>query len=306
MHPTRTILSRAAWLGAALAAAACGSNRTVAATQPTGPQAFDAAGSDPKAVAIAEQVRAAAGGDAAWAAAKEIQWSQAIVQDGKLVELTRHSYDRWNGRHNYKGVEPDGTIKEAMYDVYERTGVGRAGGQQLMRDDANALKEEATRKLWSDSYFLFLAFKLRDPGVKVAYKGERAKEGETAPTWDVLRVSFDPAVGTDHYEISVNRQTHQIDIVEKVIKEGDKEKFLGYTVDVYQPAGALTLPTRFINLGFQKTGEQPIEIPGPWAEAAAALAGQQVGVPGEIFLYWGFKTSGTPNDDLYIPNVLGP
>lgn len=284
-----------------LLAAACGS-RTTAATQPT-PKVFDAAASDPKAIALADEVLAACGGAESWAKAKEIRWHQVVVQDGKAFDLVRHIYDRWNGRHNYSRVEPSGAQNNVMYDVYERTGVGYDGsGNQLTRDEAKKLMDEATKRLFIDNYLLLLPYKLKDPGVKLELKGERKKEGEEQPTWDVIRVTFDPAVGTDVYELAINKKTKLIDTVDKVLKVEGEERFLGYAVDAYFEAGGLKFPTRFTNLGFPGERSQPVEVPPSWQDVAA-FPPVEVRVPGETVLYYGIKVSSSPDDNLYIPRV---
>lgn len=285
----------------ALALAGC-AGRKAAATQPS-PKMFDAAASDPKAIALADEILAACGGAASWAKAKEIRWYQAVAQDGVLHDLVAHKYDRWNGRHNYSRVEPAGVANQVMYDVYERTGVGYdGGGNQLTRDEAKRLMGEATIRLFIDSYLLLLPYKLKDPGVKLVYKGERAKEGEPTPTWDILRVEFDPAVGKDVYELAVNKNTHLIDTVEKAITKDGKEAFIGYGIDGWFEAGGLKFPTRFTNLGFPGETAKQVEVPEKWKEIAP-FPPTVVRVPGETVFYYMITVHDTPDDTLYIPKV---
>jgi hypothetical protein len=305
-------------------AAGCGPGRTAAATQPTGPKAFDPAASDAQAVIIADQVIAAAGGEANWAKAKELHWTHAILVDGKIVYLVHHDWDRWNGRHRMEKYMENGGANVVQHDLYDGTGtafiVNEEGNpQELRREDINNMKNEGTTRLWTDAYMLVLPFKLKDPGVHLKYKQERgeppaapatpdAPPAPVVPKWDVIRVTFDQGVAGDAseiYELSVNKQTHMIDVVDKIRVEDGKEKFIGYNLEGWTDVGGIKIATRWNNIGYGKDSPQvPLAVPEAWKEDVPA--GLTVPNPGEVIAIVKPTIDSEPDDDLYIPIVTGP
>src|SRR5687768_15686382 len=112
---------RAALVTVALgvAASGCGSARTTFAAPPASAPAFDRAGSDPRAVEIADRVIAAAGGRDRWAAAKQIRWSESIVTEaGRPTLELEQAWDRWNGRHHLRvrTAQGDVVVMRNLYD----------------------------------------------------------------------------------------------------------------------------------------------------------------------------------------------
>ncbi|HTE55453.1 MAG TPA: hypothetical protein VK698_31580 [Kofleriaceae bacterium] len=268
MKPGRRPIVAAARVSAAALAlcAACGGGRTTAATQPTSAH-FDAAASDPKAVALADQVLANLGGAAAWDAVKQIQWEQRYSRDGKLVGLFRHAWDRWNGRHRFEeiniasmekaqreGKPDDIQVSVAMYDLFDHAGKGAATFDSKTVDTAtrDQLVKSAYDSFRSDSYRLAAIFKLKDPGVKLALKSpiQPVKE-HCKPGCDVIEVTFAPEVGSDTWLISVNSQSRMPELLEKQMPQGR----LGFALSGWVQVGGLKFATRFDNLGMSETFE---------------------------------------------------
>jgi hypothetical protein len=99
---------------------ACGPGRTAYHRYPGAPATFDKAGSEPKAVEIAEKVFAAAGGTGNWEKAKQIRWRQVVTSSGKLAADGEHAWDRWNARHMGRLNLTDGSAIVVAYSLYER------------------------------------------------------------------------------------------------------------------------------------------------------------------------------------------
>jgi hypothetical protein len=267
----------------ALLAAACGGGRTSPATQPG---AFNAAQSDPKAVALADQMLAKLGGAAAWDSVKQIKWEQRVSRDGKLTAVFRHAWDRWNARHRFELVDlasmekakregrPDEVRSTvAMYELFDRQGKGTAtaDGQQLDTATRDEMVASAYKAWQGDSYRLAAIYKVKDPGVKLALKGQRQPVKEFCkPTCDVIEVTFAPEVGKDVWLLNVNTSTKMPEVLEKQMADG---KQLGFGMTGWTQVGALRFPTKFQNLG----ANEVIEI-------------RDIQV-------------GEPQDDLYIPTV---
>jgi hypothetical protein len=273
----------------ALLAAACGGGRTAPATQPGLPTAFNAAASDPKAVALADQMLAKLGGAAQWDKVKQIRWEQHYVRDGKTAAMFRHSWDRWNGRHRFEIVDlasmekakvggpdaPDVKVTVGMYDLYDHQGKGTAtvGGQPTdaaTRDQIVARSFEAWQ---TDAYRLTAIYKVKDPGVKLALKGQAPAIKEYCkPSCEVLEVTFAPEVGKDTWVININTESKLPEVIGKQLPDN---KQMAYGLAGWTQVGALKFPTKFENLGAS-----------------------------EVFEIHNL-TIGEPQDDLYIPPVGG-
>lgn len=238
-----------------LTIAGCGPGRTTFARSPAAAPAFDRAGSDPKALEIADRVLAAAGGQATWNAAKQIRWSGSITTGKTTPPVTfDEAWDRWNGRHYNRlhSAAGDVVVMRSLYEAggtafgevgHNRQAIGTADSERAM---ANA------RERWElDTTTLFLPFLLEAPGTKLELVGEAPGEAGQPPL-DDLKVTFDPKdpTRTATYHAMVNRGTNQIERIE-IVKAGDPEtKRLGYHVATWVDVGGLKLGTVYQNIGF--------------------------------------------------------
>lgn len=235
-----------------LGVSACATARTAPATQAS-PALFDAAQADPKAVAIADQVMAAVGGDLAWARAKEIIWNQELRQ-GESTVRGRHAWDRWNGRHQATLLQADGSpAVRVMYELYSDVGTATVRGRPVSSSDARRAIAAARERWAEDTYMLFMPMKLKDPGVHLAWVEERSDAGSTEAKYDVLKVTFAAGVGPrpgDVYYVVVDRQTHLPHIVEWVRTGQNDDHRVGYRWEKWVEAGGLKFSTHRQNLGF--------------------------------------------------------
>src|SRR5207244_3696374 len=106
----------------ALAVAACaGKSQKVAAQPPAAPATasaaaapaatgpgFDASRSDPKAVAIADQVMSALGGAEAWNRTRYLRFDFVPERDGKPGPGRAHTWDKQTGRYRVEWTGQDG------------------------------------------------------------------------------------------------------------------------------------------------------------------------------------------------------
>jgi hypothetical protein len=296
-----------------LTLAACAS-RNAPATQGT-LKAFDPAASDPKAVAVVDQMIAALGGEANWNNAKEISFTQGIIIDGKMQALLSHAWDRWNGRHQYKNFYGDGAASVSMHELYGEQAFAfvqpmKGPPSKTMSTEKDKAIAEAKKRFDIDVYQFVLPFKLKDPGVKLAYAEERQAEGAApdAPmTLDTIKVTFDPAVGPgagETWYIIINKETHIPDYVEHVAAgKADNERG-GYKLDDWVDVGGLKFPTRRTTLGYTKLDgpKVPLQIPPTWMPLGP-FEPMEVPSPGEIILIKNIKVSGEPDEDLYVPDI---
>ena len=273
--PGVRLLHTGAALALSAALAACGGARTSPATQPT-PAAFDPAASDPKAIAVVDQMQTALGGAAAWDQAKQVRWSQKYYRDGKLLGWFEHSWDRWNGRHRFEdrnmpsvekaqaeGRPDDIQSTVAMYDLFDHDGKGFAtfDGQQVDRATRDKIVASAHKAWQADAYRLFIFHKLKDPGVRLQLEAPRAPieklPGLCDPGCDVVKVTFAPEVGTDTWYVSINTSTRMPDILERDVPAsgGAAGGRLGFGLSGWIEAGGIKVPGKLDNIGMSETFE---------------------------------------------------
>jgi hypothetical protein len=240
-------------LALGLAASGCGSERTTFVRHPSSTPAFDRAGSDPRAVEIADRVIAAVGGRDRWAAAKQIRWSESIVTEaGKPPLKLEQAWDRWNGRHHLRIHTAQGDIV-VMRSLYDGGGsaFAQAGGpmQKLTKEQTEHALRDARLRWEVDSTMLLIAFLLEAPGVKLTFVGQRPGEGGDPPT-DEIKVAFDPKDETRRltYFVLVDRNTNLIARIE-IVKAGDPDtRRVCFRLARWVEVGGLMLPTVFHNV----------------------------------------------------------
>jgi hypothetical protein len=256
----RDLARLAALVVAGACAAACGGG-TTAATQPT-PAGND--DSDPRAVALADDVIARLGGAAAWDAVVQLRWEQRHTRDGKLEDRVRHAWDRRNGRHRFEQIDVASVGRAGsaeaipttvvIHDLVDRAGAGTAtfGGKPVDATTRDQLVTSAHRSFLADSYRLTAVHKLRDPGAKLSMKPPIPPvQDHCNPGCDVIEVTTAPEAGSDTWLISVNSNTRLPELVEKRMAQGK----LGFAMSAWTEVGGLRFPTRFENLGVSESYE---------------------------------------------------
>ena len=178
-----------------------------------------AAEGDAKALKLAESVFKASGGYN-WQRVKAIQFTFDVEQDGKKLLSAKHN---WNVRA--------GTDTVSWGDKTVTVNLRKPG------DDADA---KAAYARWvNDAYWLLMPIKLKDPGVKLAYKGQQSVENKT---YDVLNISY-AGVGLtpgDQYNIYIDPATH---LVMHWDYMPNPEKKVSGSWDGYSNYGGLRLAT---------------------------------------------------------------
>ncbi len=157
-----------------------------------------ARGSDPRAVAIAEQVVESLGGRAAWNSTRVLEWN--------FFGLRSHVWDKWTGDYRL-----DAGTKVVLMNL--NTGAGRVFEDGVEVTDAARRADElaSAKSIWiNDSYWLVMPYKLLDAGVTLKDAGQR-KLSTGAPA-DVLRLTFDAVGDTPRnaYDVFVTQDTHRV------------------------------------------------------------------------------------------------
>jgi hypothetical protein len=193
-----TLLAGAVLAIALLAGAGCTAQPSKSANPAC--QSFDVEHSDPKAIAVADEVMQALGGRAAWDATRCIEWTFA----GRRKLL----WDKTTGNFRLD----DG---KSVVLMNIGTGQGRVfeDGREVAHDPDKVRHDlDAAYRVWvNDSYWMFAPYKLKDSGVTLTSAGERAfPDGRVA---DVLRLEFENVGVTpdNAYEMWVARDTHRVE-----------------------------------------------------------------------------------------------
>ncbi|MHC4948833.1 MAG: hypothetical protein ACYTG1_11310, partial [Planctomycetota bacterium] len=186
-----------------------GAQTTRPATQPAtdaNPAApgFDAEGSDPEAIALADAIMEALGGRAAWDATRYLSWN--------FFGARRHVWDRHTGDVRIEGRLRRGGGQPYVILMNVRTGDGRVWRDGAAVEDPAELAEALAggRRLWvNDSYWLVMPYKLKDDGVTLRSLGRRETDEGAA---DVLELTFrDVGVTPENrYEVHVDPESRLV------------------------------------------------------------------------------------------------
>jgi len=200
-------------------------------------------GSDPRAVAVAERVLESLGGRARWEAAPGLRWTfRSMVRDS-VRSSRRHAWDKRTGWHRVEGVNRQGQRFVIVHVVGDTTGgMAWVDGQRIEAPDSLGKLLRRGEALWvNDTYWMLMPYKLRDPGVTLAWAGDTIMAGVPC---DRLALSF-RGVGLtpgDRYWVYVDRADHRVAFWEMVL-EGDAPPPVGYTWEGWEEHGGLWFPT---------------------------------------------------------------
>ena len=122
-----------------------------------------------------------------------------------------HWWDRVGDRHRVESVDKDGKRLVVSQKLSSRQGTAARDGAALKGAELKAALDEAYGRWINDTYWLLMPFKSLDPGVRLAFEGERKLEGAT---FNVFRLSFDKVGLTpgDTYWAWVNTVSHRMEV----------------------------------------------------------------------------------------------
>ena len=143
---------------------------------------------DPKADAVGRELIAAMGGETSWEKARQFQFDFVVVKEGQPVARFSHAWDRYTGDYRVKGVDKAGAPYTVLFNVNTKQGRAWVNGVAVEGAEKEKRIEAAYGRFINDTYWLLAPWKIFDPGVNLAYDGEKPCPG--GGTCDVLKLSF--------------------------------------------------------------------------------------------------------------------
>lgn len=194
-------------------------------------EGFNITESDPKAIAIADEVMQAMGGRKAWDKSRYLTW--------KFFSFRKLTWDRYTGDVRIHDLKSKTII---LMNV--NSGVGKVKRDtQILTDTADVNKALARGRkiLINDSYWLIMPTKLKDSGVTLKYVGEQNNQAGAAA--DVLQLTF-AGVGVtpeNKYWIYVDKKTRLVTQWSFFRKASDEKPEFTNPWNDYLPYGKILL-----------------------------------------------------------------
>lgn len=180
------------------------STLSVFANENPAAEGFNAAGSDKKAMEIADDVMTAMGGRKAWDDTRYITW--------KFFGRRLHVWDKHTGNIRVESQDRQ-SKKNRVVLMNINSKVGRAWEEGTEITDEEGLQKalRGAEGAWiNDAYWLLMPYKLKDSAVTLKYLGEKAEpDGKDC---DVLELTFE-AVGRtpqNKYHVFVDKASKMV------------------------------------------------------------------------------------------------
>lgn len=161
---------------------------------------FNETGSDPKAIAFADEVMEAVGGRKVWDDTRYIRWNFF----GRRLLL-------WDKQNQRVRIEIPETSSVYLIDLKSETGKIMEGGQIMEAPDSLEKYTQKGISAWiNDSYWLVMPMKLKDSGVTLRYLGQDTTL--TGSMSDVLQLTFEEVGRTpeNKYHIFVDKESRLV------------------------------------------------------------------------------------------------
>ncbi|HOY18527.1 MAG TPA: hypothetical protein PLC89_14570 [Haliscomenobacter sp.] len=194
-------------------------------------QGFNAAGSDAKAIAIADQVMEAMGGRKAWDGTRYINWNFF----GRRNLL-------WDKKKGQVRIDIPADNSTYIVDLNKETGLIKHKGVAMTQADSIKKYAGVAKSIWiNDSYWLLMPYKLKDSGVTLKYKGEMPTEAGVAS--DVLELTFQGVGRTpeNRYLVYVDKTTHLVAHWQHFRKASDEKPGMSTPWENYEKHGKILI-----------------------------------------------------------------
>lgn len=196
---------------------------------------FDMAGSDAKAIEIADATMERMGGRAAWDATRYIRW--------RFFGRRLHVWDKHTGRARIEGVgREDEKPYVILMNLHSKEGRAWRDGTEITDAAELAKMLDNGEAAWiNDSYWIAMPYKLKDSGVTLEYVGAGTmQDGRDAK---VLQLTFDSVGRTpeNRYQVYVADDTGLVEQWDFYAEAADEEPRFQIPWHNWQNYGAILL-----------------------------------------------------------------
>ena len=178
---------------------------------------FDLAGSDARAVDIADDVMQRMGGRRAWDETRYFRW--------RFFGRRLHVWDKARGDIRVEGQERDsGEPYVILMNLHTKKGrAWRSGVEVTDQDGLDELLDRGEAAWINDSYWVFMPYKLKDTGVTLKYLGERSMDDGRAA--EALQLTFREVGRTpeNKYHVYVAKDSGLVEQWDFFSEAGDTE-----------------------------------------------------------------------------------
>lgn len=156
--------------------------------------------SDRKAIQIAKEVMKAMGGQQAWDNTHFVSWN--------FFGSRTLQWDKWSGLVRIEWLKRS---QKVIVNLHDGSGKVQLDGVEQTHPDSLAKYLQIGKEAWiNDAYWLFMPFKLLDPGVTLKYLGRnKTADGREA---DLLQLTFNKVGVTpeNKYKVWVDKETRLV------------------------------------------------------------------------------------------------
>ncbi|HSS45268.1 MAG TPA: hypothetical protein VLO07_08005 [Thermoanaerobaculia bacterium] len=231
-----------------------------------------AAQRDEKADAVGQELLTSLGGPAVFEKARQFQFDFVVEGEGKTIARFSHVWDRYTGDYRLAGTEKTGAPFTVYFNVNTRLGKAFVNGRPAEPQRQEQLLKTSYERFINDTYWLLAPWKIFDPGVHLAYDGE--KPCPNGGDCDVLRLSFEESVGLtpkDVYWLWISRQGRQMVAWQYVLGGAQEEpttalwtnwkKFAGLSLSLDKPISGRPVAIRFENVSVSPARDDSLFAP---------------------------------------------
>lgn len=226
--------------------------------------------SDPRAVAVAERMMAAMGGRETFENARLLRFDFAPERDGKTISTYHHWWDRHTGRYRLEGKTREGEPFRALFDVNTKEGQVWTGRNRLEGEEETKFLEWAYGRFINDTYWIMMPWKWLDPGVNLAYEGEKEIDGTV---YEVVKLTFDAGVGltsADQYWGYVSKESNLMERWAYVLQDDEGNTGTGEpSVWIWNDWKETSVGVKLSTLKRKVAGDSEVAIRFAVAEMAA-------------------------------------
>ncbi|MEP6768127.1 MAG: hypothetical protein ABJC61_05625 [Acidobacteriota bacterium] len=230
---------------------------------------------DARADAVGHEFIAALGGEKAWEKARQFRFDFIVEREGKPIARFSHAWDRYTGDYRVSGTDKTGAPFTVFFNVNTKEGQAFVNGKTAEGETRDGLLKSAYGRFINDSYWLLAPWKIFDPGVRLAYDGEKpCPEGAGGGACDVLKLSFENVGMTpkDVYWLWITKDGRRMVAWQYVLNGAQEEPTTALWKD-WKPYGGISLATekpmvgkpaviRFENVSVSPTRDDALFRPG--------------------------------------------